>query len=781
MKIIKNINRYVVIGIIFLLNFQITNAVTSFSFSVPEGQGSGLNEFYHGRCVRADVMMDTDGHDTGGADLEINYNNSKIAIVNSDCSTLATTIYTDNKYDNYLNNHVTNNKITLGAYNNPGTSYNSSGRFAYFYFTVLDGAGDYDLDFEFTSGNTTDTNLAETGSGNDILEQADSYTLRFADDDDVPYLNNLNPTSGVTNVQVISNILYRLNDDDAGINFSTLAQSLTGANWGTTNYTAGSGQISHSCHTTNANRVPYCDTTLNPSNNLWYCEQYTVNTTISDLGNPIVHTLNNYTYTFDTEPDNDAPDLINLNPGEGAVNTSSSTDIVFDVRDIATPGSYPGTGVDITTLSVNVSAPGWGSQTYTTTSSEMTVTPTSVNDYGNVYIYNIKINPVVDFPENTLVTVTVDVDDYGCPSINHLYDQYIFTTSDKTSPVCDTFTPEKNKVDIGRGDNITFICRDEGVGIDIDSLSVVVDNILYESSGSNSFTFTGDSSEYFITINPNYDFEKDYAFEVVVNGADFSENYIEQISFGLATAIFEDCKDCKDCNECANSKVECPVCNSCEGQINDLKYEILKEEKKCGIEECEDVKCVQNDTTYKSEYERLNIEDKELFLNAAVSIPRVYLDSIKLEKINNIDIEKGNDSTLNWFLQLFKKNNNIDEVIVHVSDDLISFKGRALPNTKVTLIINSKPIIISGLTNNEGEWEIEIKNIFENGIHTVSTVAVSKDEYITHTKELAKFSIERFNWCILVVILLILIIILLYRKYKKVKNMFKNLEEKYAK
>lgn len=345
---------------IFFIGTQFASANTSFTFSVPEGQGAGNNEFYHGRCVRVDVLLDTDGNNTGGADLEINYDPARITIVNNDCSTAATTIYHDSQYQNYVNNHVVSGtgKITLGAYDNAGTVYNGSGRFAYFYFSVLDGTGNYDLDFEATPGVTTDSNLAEDGTGNDILDDAFSYTLVFTDDNDTPYVNNENPADGANGVQVISNILYRLNDNDAGIDFNTLTQSLTGANWGVTNYTSGSVQISRTCSTTNTNRVPYCDTTLNPSSNLYYCENYTVNMSVSDLGNPTVHTLNNHNYNFDTEPDNDAVEVYNKSPADGAGNIQADSNVNFSLRDLANPGGYPGTGVNIATLSVNVSAPG---------------------------------------------------------------------------------------------------------------------------------------------------------------------------------------------------------------------------------------------------------------------------------------------------------------------------------------------------------------------------------------------------------------------------------------
>ena len=725
--------------IIFFTCAQIASADTSFTFSVPEGQSGSGNEFYHGRCVRVDVLLDTDGHDTGGADLEINYDNSRIAIVNDDCSTAATTIYPASQYDNYPNNHVTSNKITLGAYNNPGHPYNGNDSFAHFYFTVLDGGGDYDLDFEFTVGNTTDTNLAEYGSGNDILEHADSYTLHFADDDNTPYVNNENPANGATDVQVVSNILHRLNDDDAGVDFSSLTESLTGANWGITNYTAGSGQISHNCHVTNANRVPYCDTTLNPTNNLYYCENYTVDISVSDLGNPTVHTLNNYNYSFDTESDNDSAEIYNKNPNDSAVGVSKDDNIIFNIRDVANPGGYAGTGVDISTLQVTVSAPNWGTQIYTTANSELSANPISVNDYGNVYDYAIAIDPSDDFPENTVVTVTIDVDDYGCPTVNHQHDSYTFTTADTIGPVCKLFTPTPNVVNMGTSDNVTFHCTDSGVGVDIDTVSAIVDGIEYTSSGTNQFTYTGTPADYFITIDAVDDFSLEYALEVIVNARDFSGNASTQVSFGLATGVNGTCTTCQSCEKC----------------------------EKCDDKKCDDKK----NTKTIIKYENCNAlkdfikKDSDVvdILKAGSSIANTQISNITLTKINEFDV--SSDTNLSIIVQ----------------DDIIIFEGTATPNTKVTLLIESEPIIVTGLSDDDGKWRIEMANIFPNGIHKVSAVSLSRDDYIIKSKFLSDFEVTRHMkcpwFCVLIIIILAIVCIILFYKYRKMIKKYKKLRK----
>ena len=782
-----------IIALLSLMNFNSAQAATSFSFDVIEGQDVSSNQFYHGRCVRADILLDTDGNSTGGADLELNYDNSRIAIVNSDCSTLATQIYHDSQFDNYVNNHVTTNKITLGSYNNPGSDYNGNGRYAYFYFTVLDGNGDYDLDFEFTLGDTTDTNLAELGTGNDILDVADSYTINFADDDNIPYVNNQNPTISATNVQVISDIHFRISDDDAGVDINTLNIALSGANWGVTNYSNSSTEVSYNCHTTNANRVDYCDVTINPSKNLYYCETYTVNITVSDLGNPTVHTLSNYVYTFDTEPDNDAPVVYSKNPNNGDT-VATNSNIIFNIHDIANPGGYPGTGVDISTLNVSVSADNWNDKNYSLASYEISATPLNINDYGNVYDYNIDINPQEDFPQNTVVNVEITSSDYGCPGTDSMSHSYSFTTVDTISPICDMFSPAQNIVNMGTNENITFRCTDSGVGIDIDTFYVVVDGILYTNLGENQFSFTGSPDEYFITINPS-SFSQDYALDVIINGADFSGNKINQISYGLATGVNGQCdeceeqEECEECNEC-DGGTGCPICKSCE--VCQSSEDIICEDKKCGIKECENVSCeectvseeecdakIEEKIKYKVEScDILEEVDKNKFLSASTKIPRTHLNAINLVKINDVDVHVGNKNPLHWLIKLFMGTHDSDEVIVNISDDIVIFEGNALPNSRVTLVINSEPIIITGLADDKGNWKVEIQNIFVNGIHSVSAVAVSQDNYIVHTKELVKFSVQRFNWwCIIVIVVLLISSLVLYRKYKKFKKRFEEIEE----
>jgi len=718
---------FVGIAFVFLAVPSVVQAATSFTFDIPQGQGGLNNEFYRGRCVRANVVLDTDGHNTGGADLVIDYDNTLVEIVQSNCSTAATSIYTGSQYNNYTNNIVSATQIKLGSYNNPGNSYNGTGTFAYFYFTVLSDSGNYDWDYDFTPGVTTDCNLAEYGTGNDILEQADDYTVSLLADADTPTVSDRDPDDGAVDVAANDNIEFRLNDGDAGVDISTLEVSVSGANWGTVNYTEVSAGVSYNCHTTNANRVDYCDVVINPANNFYYTEVMTVDITISDLGVPTVHTLSNHTYTFTVEDDNDAPSVYNRNPNNGQSGVSTVTNVNFNVRDLAVPGGYPGTGVDISTLSVTISAPAWGTFVYDSADLEMTVTVLGNNDYGNVYDYNISINPTTDFPENTLVSVSITVDDYGLPTINTLNTSYSFTTADTVAPECSLYTPERNSVSMAISDDITFHCTDDGTGVDIDSLSIIVDGVTYTRAGVHPFSYSGDSSDYFITINPDDDIDLYYALEVIINVSDLASNSMDQVSYGLAVGTTEpaDCPICETCPTCE----ECEECEECP----EIDAEII--------------------TLPAEEIQRIG---ELICTSAKIILPSASgLESVSLSEINGQIV---GDIT----------------VRIKIEGDEIIFEGEAEPNMMVAIMIKSDPLILMTTSDDEGKWQIRAANILPEGVHDVYAVSTKGGKEIVDEKWMGEFEIVRKQlipwWFWIIVVILIIINIWQYRKWDKLRK-----------
>ncbi|MBD3238323.1 MAG: hypothetical protein GF332_01630 [Candidatus Moranbacteria bacterium] len=743
----------IIIGIFFVLPAS-ASALTSFSFDVPEGQGASNNEFYTGRCVRADVLLDTDGHDAGGADLIINYSNTDIQIVESDCATPATTIYEgaseasgDELFDNHIFNNVNPSSITLGAYNNFGNVYNGSGVYAHFYFLVLSQSGSYDLDFDFTLGNTLDCNLSEAGTGADILEQANDYTLNLVPDPigDLPYITDQTPADGATDVAVTSNVSLRINDDASGVDIANTTITLDGINY----TSSGPNSFSYTCHTTNFNRVDYCDITINPSSNFNYGALYLVDVDTYDLGEPTANHLS-VSYSFTTETDNDSPYIYNLNPGSGATNVATNSNISFNIGDIANPGGYPGLGVDLSSIQVVVSAPGWGSQTYINGDSEFNAIANSANDYGDVYDYSIEINPESDFPQNTIVSIQVVADDLSSPA-NVLNTSYSFTTTDTDQPICSNFSPVKNSAAMSSNGNIIFECTDSGSGINIDSLSVLLDGNVYTSNGANTFDYSGDASAYTITIDPVNEIVSQYAFEVVIDVNDFNNNsarYSYGLAAGTGAATCEECEECEECDDCDQE---------CEPETETIIKYIEKESTDYKDGNCQDL---ESSDTSPSQNLTESASEKSIFIKTTDPT------SFTLEKINEMLVGGEN-------------------IEVNSTEDQVIFTGTASPDSSFTLMIESlatkkqgigSTLILNGMADQTGNWKIAIKNVFTQGMHDVSLILNNREDGSQlDKKRLSQFEVKtkkEICWLCIVIIFLVLLNIIqfLTRNSKKNKN-----------
>lgn len=66
----------------------------------------------------------------------------------------------------------------------------------------------------------------------------------------------------------------------------------------------------------------------------------------------------------------------------------------------------------------------------------------------------------------------------------------------------------------------------------------------------------------------------------------------------------------------------------------------------------------------------------------------------------------------------------VDRVAL-TSDKQVTFKGRALPNSFVTIYIYSNPVIVTVKTDASGEWQYTLDKDLEDGQHTVYTATVN--------------------------------------------------------
>jgi len=522
-----------------------------FTLTAAEAQGVGLDEFYEGRCFRVNINLHTGNQATGGADVIIDYDNTNATIVQNNCVTPATTIYSNGLYNVYPagGNSVTATQIKLSAYQNPGNSYtnNALAIYGYFYVLVNDPDPAFDLNFDYTPGSTIDTNIAQLGTGIDILASVEDLSLQLVNDTDAPYFDGHNPLDGAINVPVEAVIAYNMKDDQSGVNNATRAATVD----------QGSGAVAEtvttSCTTTNANRVPVCSAIVNPSGYFPYLTLITVNASFSDLGNPTVHSVID-SWSFTTEDDIHAPYVENENPAIGAVNQPVGTNVVFRIKDYKNQaGIIPGLGVDINTVVVVVDG-----ITYTAAG------PNFFTYAGTPENYLITIDPAVDFPPAYTVNVSVDGADLHAPAANVMpTHNYSFMTSDVNAPYIDNEDPAPDDVSVSANSNVVFQIHDVGAGVDLNSLVVQVAGVTYTMAGPNIFTVNALSApnDYEITIDPIADFGGGQAVLVVIDADDLSApvNHMPTYYyvFGAAGA---GCPVCGACDSCCPAA---PACDSC--------------------------------------------------------------------------------------------------------------------------------------------------------------------------------------------------------------------------
>ncbi len=115
-----------------------------------------------------DVILNTGGSETDGADVIVRYDGNKLSLISAVLGDL---------YANKLTSDTSvAGKITLRATSSENASFNGTGTFATLTFKAI-AAGTANLYFDFTSGATTDSNVAYQGS--DILGSTSnaSYTI----------------------------------------------------------------------------------------------------------------------------------------------------------------------------------------------------------------------------------------------------------------------------------------------------------------------------------------------------------------------------------------------------------------------------------------------------------------------------------------------------------------------------------------------------------------------------------------------------------------------------
>ncbi|MBT5016553.1 hypothetical protein HOM98_03630, partial [Candidatus Peregrinibacteria bacterium] len=200
--------------------------------------------------------------------------------------------------------------------------------------------------------------------------------------------------------------------------------------------------------------------------------------------------------------DSTAPYTSDLNPANSASGVAISSNVVLRFKDDEC-------GADIDTLTVTVDG-----TAYTKAG------PNTFSYSGTSSNYLITINPASNFGYDETINVSVAADDIEG---NPLTQAYSFTTiADTTDPTISNRNPASGATNILKNTNVGFRVSDTETGVDIDTVSATVDGVVYTKAGPNTFSYTGTTAAYDITINPASDFTKGATINVAIDADDLA-------------------------------------------------------------------------------------------------------------------------------------------------------------------------------------------------------------------------------------------------------------------
>ena len=209
----------------------------------------------------------------------------------------------------------------------------------------------------------------------------------------------------------------------------------------------------------------------------------------------------------------DIPYVINKIPHDEQGGVDVSTNVTFDLIDEID-------GIDLASILVLIAGTEYNSESL------------EFNSSGNVNSIHITINPAVNFGYNQTVDVSIDCSDlsgWQMPTESYRF----YTRADTDAPYVDQRIPEHLSTGNLVTSNVTFHVRDNGEGVNIDSLKVRIEGTEY-IPGSQYLTYTGDPNDYYVIIDPPGDFDYGQTVNVEIDAIDMADN-----PNAMATNVYE--------------------------------------------------------------------------------------------------------------------------------------------------------------------------------------------------------------------------------------------------
>jgi len=222
-----------VFSFILVILFGITLSVPTYAASFNMNPAS--KTFERGCKRSVDVMMNVSGEFTNAAEVEIEYDPTKIDIVDSIDNQDGTQIKEGSAFQVYNFNSVdeTNGIIKLAGFS--FVPVNTNVKFGTIEFISLNAADTTGFNIRFDGeGETKDSNIASSVNNTDLLDSVTNGTYAFIpgpcqSDNQEPNVIFTNPTNNRESVELNTNINFRITDNQSGTNLSTLEFDLNGS------------------------------------------------------------------------------------------------------------------------------------------------------------------------------------------------------------------------------------------------------------------------------------------------------------------------------------------------------------------------------------------------------------------------------------------------------------------------------------------------------------------------------------------------------------------------
>jgi len=192
------------------------------------------SEISAGCNTTLNLMLDTEGTNSPAADAIISFNPEQVDIIDQNSSVNGIQIRSGNGYEFFPGNKV---DITEGKIYLSGISIMSALNGVYNHgaiiFKTKPGVTNANFNFDFTLGDTLDSNIANT-NGDDVLNSVSNAQFNVnannycGNDTTPPQVSNLQPPNNAKNVGLESNLLFTISDNQSGVDIDSIIVSLDG-------------------------------------------------------------------------------------------------------------------------------------------------------------------------------------------------------------------------------------------------------------------------------------------------------------------------------------------------------------------------------------------------------------------------------------------------------------------------------------------------------------------------------------------------------------------------